>query len=209
MKRILFASALALVALPTAAFADEGFLKAGEIEVGGLLGIISETETYKPEGGEEEKSTLTGVAIQPEVAYFVMDGLGLIGRLDVLSFSQKVEDADPTTQTRIGLGAGAGYYLPLGAGLRLGPQVILKFNQTTTTVPDFAPGEDLEIAETGTGAEVGAFAKVAIGHGGIIAAGIALDYASISQNIELGSIEIKPTGAATNIGARVGYFVSF
>lgn len=212
MKRLILILASALAAVPAVASAsEESYMHPGQIEAGGLIGIISQTQTYKPDGGDETKTTVTGIAIQPEVTYFVADGFGLIGRLDVLNFSQKFEDEDPTTQTIIGLGVGAGYYVNAGIA-RVGPQAILKFRQQTIKIPnvDFGAGpDDLDITQTDTGAEVGVLAKVPVGNGGVIAAGLVVDYANVAQKIEYATLEAEPTGTVTNIGARVGYFVTF
>ena len=209
MKTLLLAAAVASL-VPSIAFA-EGYGKPGQLEAGGFFGLFSETETYKADspGATEVETTRTGVLIQPQVGYFVSDGLELIGELNVGTFSEKVEDADPTTSTAIGLGFGGGYFLSLG-GLRIGPQAILRVAQTTTKIPGFlGTPDDLDVAQQDVGAQVGGFAKMPIGGGGVLAVGLAVDYSNVTQKIEFGVFEAEPTGNTTNIGARVGYFVFF
>jgi len=208
MKRILLTSALMLTAIP--AWADD-YASPGQLEAGGFFGIVSGSETRKPESGPETDSTLTGIQIDPQVGYFVSDGFELLGALHVLNFSQKVEDADPTTVTEIGLGAGAGYFLKVGGGARIGPQLILKYKSATTKVPDVPGIGEVELADNSMGAQVGAFAKLPIGGGGVIAAGLALDYDNLSRTIDLKDLnaKVEPAGTQTRIGARIGYFVFF
>ena len=131
----------AFLAVPSlASAADYG--APGQIELGGLFGIQNQSLTEKPDEGDEEFSaTVTAILLQPQVGYFVTDGLALVGSLEVQNLSFKPEDGDAITITTIGLG---------------------------------------------------------------------VDYGSTAATVEIdGGGEVEGTGATTQIGARVGYFVFF
>ena len=207
MKRILLLSALALPAIASA----EDYAKPGQLEAGGVFGIQNNTETRKPDGGDEVDTTTTSIQIEPQVGYFITDGLELIGALQVINQSSKVEDGDPESLTVIGLGAGAGYFLNLGIA-RIGPQAILRFASADATFQVPLIGE-VDLTEQRMGAQVGAFAKVPIGGGGVISAGLAIDYDNVARAFDASTIppgeELEPTGTSQTIGIRVGYFVFF
>src|SRR5687768_17274995 len=98
------ASLLALVAAPAAAQAED-YGSPGQIEVGGSFGILSFTETEKPEGGDETETDTTAILMEPTVGYFIADGFELLGQMSLLNGSFKTEGEDTTTVTNIGLGA--------------------------------------------------------------------------------------------------------
>lgn len=210
MKRLLIAAALALPAIPAIASAED-YASPGQLEAGGLFGIQSQTETRKPDGGDEFDTVTTSIQIQPQVGYFITNGLELIGALQVQTFSEKVDDGDPTTFTAIGLGAGAGYFVNLGVA-RVGPQMIVRIVNLSAKVQSATIGE-IDFTDQRIGAQVGAFAKVPVGGGGVISAGLALDYDNVAQTFDADIIppgeELEPTGTAQTIGVRFGYFVYF
>lgn len=200
----LFAPALAIsMAAPAiASAADYG--TPGQIEAGGFFGIASQTATTKPEGGDETKDSLTVIQLDPTVGYFISDGLELLGTLHLTNASLKFDGADdPVTLTQIGLGAGAGYFVNMGFA-RVGPQVLLRFGTDTT---DF--GSDTSLSDQRLGAQVGAFAKLPVGGGGVLAAGLVFDYDTVGRKIEFGALDSESEGTETEFGARVGYLVFF
>lgn len=210
MKRILVTPALVvLVSLPTLAAAED-YGTPGQLEAGGTFGILSETETVKPEDGDEIETTRTQLIVNPTVGYYVTDGLEFLGGLGVISATEKVDDADPTTVMLLSLGVGAGYFAKVGANLRVGPQLLLRYESLTLEAEDPALG-GISANQTGTGAELGAFAKMAIGGGGVLAAGFAVDFRNVSQSVELEDLDVEADfeGTVTNMGARIGYFVFF
>ena len=207
-KQFLAAVLLASVVVSRDARADEKYGTAGQLEAGGLFGIFNSTEeeTLDAPGDPTITTTRTTVAVQPQVGYYVSDGLELIGALELVNLSEKVEQEGlgETEQsgTIIGLGAGGGYFF--GAGnLRLGPQMILKF-QTIDFETDL-----FEVGQTAVGANLGVFAKVAVGGGGVLSAGLALDYLQATRKVEFGGADDEQDGTITNVGARVGFFVFF
>lgn len=200
---ILFATALAILAQPAITMAED-YGKAGQLEAGGLFGIFSQTETIEPEGGGPEgENKFTAIVIDPTVGYFVSDGFELLGALRVQNISAEIEGfSDTITLNEIGLGAGAGYFVNVGVA-RIGPQAILRFGTNAISAGDFKEND------TTLGAQVGAFAKVPIGGGGVIAAGLVVDYDTIARTTDNGVTEYDSDGTSTQFGARVGYFVFF
>ena len=201
--QILFATALAILAQPAIALAED-YGKAGQLEAGGTFGVFSQTETIKPDGGgPESENKLTAIVIDPTVGYFVADGFELLGRLSVINASADIEGfSDTIAFNRIGLGMGAGYFLNLGVA-RIGPQAIVKFG-----TDDIAFG-DFKNTETALGVQVGGFAKVPIGGGGVIAAGVVVDYDTLTSTQDDGTNKFDSEGTRTQFGARLGYFVFF
>ena len=200
----LFTPALAAILATPAIASAENYGSPGQIEAGGFFGIASQTITTEPEGGEEATDTVTVIQMDPTVGYYVADGLEVLGTLTLTNASIKFDGADdPVTLNVIGLGAGAGYFVDLGAA-RIGPQVVVRY---LTGTFDF--GGDLKQTDQFIGAQAGAFAKLPIGGGGVLAAGLVFDYDMMTRKFELGSAEAEAEGTETQFGARVGYFVFF
>lgn len=201
--RNLFATALAILALPAIASAED-YGTAGQLEAGGFFGIASQTETIKPEGGGPEgENKFTVMQIDPTVGYFVSNGFELLGTMHVQNISADIEGfSDTITLNEIGLGAGAGYFVNVGVA-RIGPQAILRFGTSAIAVGDFEQADGL------FGAQVGGFAKVPIGGGGVLAAGLVVDYDTIARTNDDGTNKFDSEGTNTQFGARIGYFVFF
>jgi hypothetical protein len=201
--RLLFATALAILATPVIASAEE-YAKAGQLEAGGTFGIVSQTETTKPDGGgSETEDTVMAIQVDPTVGYFVANGFELLGQLHLTQATLEFDGVDDkATLTEIGLGAGAGYFLNLGIA-RVGPQAILRFG-----TGNFVFG-DLKQTDSLLGAQVGGFAKVPVGGGGVIAAGVVVDYDTITRNEDNGVGDRDSEGTNTEFGVRLGYFVYF
>lgn len=195
-------------ALPAQAREASGeYGSAGQLEAGGSFAIAS-IRTELDDAGAERSAT--AIILSPIVGYYVAPGFELIGQLGVASVTGTENDgagneAD-VTLTSISLAAGAGYFLPIG-GARVGPQLLLRFANETIGF-EFGGGE-IEITSQNVGAEAGVFAKVPVGGGGVITAGIAAQFANLTQEVEFGGVSGDADGTGFGLQTSVGFLVFF
>src|SRR5688572_14741484 len=127
MRKIL--AVMAVLSVPAMAQAAD-YGKAGVIEVGGAIAIQNDSTAVKPKGGTETTTTVTSIELAPEVGYFLMDQLELIGRLAITSSSTD-DETTKSSSSGFGLGVGAAYMLPMG-GIHVGPRGTLGFASATS-----------------------------------------------------------------------------
>jgi hypothetical protein len=85
--------------------------------------------------GSSATTNSTTVSVAPFVGYFAVDGLELLGGVDVSFSSASASDSSSTNQTNLDLLIGAGYFFRLADNVRLGPAAVfdLGFGSASTT----------------------------------------------------------------------------
>lgn len=189
MRKFPILAVTAILGFPAFSFAAD-YGTAGVIEVGGSVAIQSDSTAVKPKGGEETTTSTTAITLAPEVGYFLMDKLELLGRL---TFSSVSEDDETTksADSEFGLGVGAAYMLPMG-GIHVGPRGTLGFSSRTSGV------EDDTLTVSGPEIMIGGVAKVPFGGGGALGAGLDITYAP--QSLSGAGIYKDVEGDATTTG---------
>lgn len=188
MRKIL--AVMAVLAVPAVSQAAD-YGKAGVIEVGGAIAIQSDSIAVKPKGGEEGTTKVMTMSIAPEVGYFLMDQLELLGRLSLENSSSEPEGGDKTTTSGFGLGVGAAYMLPMG-GIHVGPRGTLGFSTESSGV------DSDKLTYSGPEIRIGGVAKVPFGGGGALGAGLDITYAP--QSLSGSGIYKDVEGDATLTG---------
>lgn len=187
----------AVLGFPAMAFAGE-YGTAGVIEVGGEVSLQNTSTATKPKGGSESTSTETAIRIAPEVGYFLMDQLELIGALRISS-SSTGGDGAKSSSSGFGLGVGAAYLIPLG-GIHAGPRATLGFGSDSFSSGSGA--SKFKASSSGPEINLGGVAKVPFGTGGILGAGLNITYAPKS----LGG-DFKGTQTTTGFGLGTSFSV--
>lgn len=193
---VVAAFAASLLAAAPASARDYG--EAGTIELGGGLSIGNTTQDFDNGG----KDTRTDITISPEVGYFVMDGLIVLGTLGLGMSSVDYEGDEKDESTDISVGAGAGYLLPVGIA-RIGPAARVRYimDEFKSTSGGTTSTTDV----TGMGFDIAGVAKLPVGSGGVITA-------SLFYSME--NLTAKSGGAEgdldrTAIGTSVGFSIFF
>lgn len=194
-------------ALPAEAREKAGeYGSAGQLEAGGSFGIASVRDEF-----DSGDSTSLAIVVNPQVGYFVADGFELIGALGLVSVSQTDDDGaggeSDISATQIGLGAGAGYFLKVG-GARLGPQLLLQFVQLDGSL-DIAGFGEVDVKNQDIGMSASFQAKVPVGGGGVITAGIGAQFANVTQEVSFGALSADSDGTSFGIETSVGFLVFF
>jgi len=140
MKRMLLAG-LILAMLSPAALAEDLQLTAGTMQLGG--GAAFSIDMVMPEEGDSQ--TGFSLILIPQVGYFVIDNLEVIGRLNLGMFFgdlYEIEAGGETygAPTLVGFDVGAKYHIPLGSFVAYGGIMVGMF----FNIPD----SDIEGAET-------------------------------------------------------------
>ena len=169
MRKLSILAVAAALGFPAVAFGD--YATTGVIEVGGEVAIQSNSTAVKPKGGTETTTKTTSITLAPEVGYFLMDQLELLGRLAITSSSSD-DETTKSTSSGFGLGVGAAYMLPVST-IYVGPRGTLGFTSATSG----SEGDTLTFS--GPEIRIGGVAKVlfAKGPGGILGAGLDITYA--------------------------------
>ena len=171
MRKLSILAVAAVLGFPAMAFAGD-YGTTGVIEVGGEVSIQNDSVATKPKGGSETTGTVTSIRLAPEVGYFLMDQLELIGALRISS-SSTGGDGAKSSSSGFGLGVGAAYLLPLG-GIHAGPRATIGFGSDSVTQGEGAA----KISYSAAGPEInlGGVAKVPFGTGGILGAGLNISF---------------------------------
>jgi hypothetical protein len=137
MKRLLLAG-LIVVMLSPAALAQDLQLNSGTMRLGGIATFS--IDMNMPDQGDSE--TGFSLILIPEVGYFVMDNLELVGRLNLGMFfgdlyTTEIGGEEYSASTLVGFDVGAKYYIPMGsivpyAGLMVG----MFFTIPDSDIPD-------------------------------------------------------------------------
>ena len=177
---------------------------AGTIELGGNLSFVSaSSKTEDKDINFKTDNSSTDVSLEPEISYFLIGGLPLFVGLDVGMNSSKDNEADTTEDTTgFGLNLGTGYLLKIGKA-RLGPAISLGFSQETTKVDDGT--NETERTRSGPGVTVAGLAKLPIGSGGVITAGLFVENKMHTEKIKDvdGEADITTLSFGTSIGVSV------
>lgn len=204
MHKIPVLMVAAALAFPAVASAKD-YATAGVIEVGGAIGFSSTavTQDVDAPGAEATTTTTTSIELSPEVTYFLMDQLGLVGAL-VIDMNSTDFDGDATASTNtIGLQVGAQYLFPV-SNLHVGPDVRLGFMNIASS-NDFG-GSDSSSTTSGPAISIGGVAKVPFGGGGVLGVGLGLDMlmGSTTTDPDAG-VDISTT--VTDIGLSTSFTV--
>lgn len=169
MRKFSILAVAAALGFPAMASAD--YATTGVIEVGGEVAMQNDSRATKPKGGTEQTTKTTTITLAPEVGYFLMDQLELLGRLAITSSSSDTEGAK-SSSSGFGLGVGAAYMLPVST-IYVGPRGMLGYSSATSG------SEGDTITFSGPEIRIGGVAKVlfAKGPGGILGAGLDITYA--------------------------------
>ena len=197
MRKILGLTVAASLAFPAVASAKD-YATAGVIEVGGRVAFSNTSVSREVDapGAEAEEETITDMELSPEVTYFLMDQLGLVGALTFATTS--LSEAEVSSST-VGLQVGAQYLFPVSS-LHVGPDVRLGFAQQTT---EFG---DAKETVSGPAISIGGVAKVPFGEGGILGVGLGLDMlmGSVTQDPDPG---VDITENQTGFGLSTSFSV--
>jgi len=197
MRKFSILAVAAVLGFPAMAFAGD-YGTTGVIEVGGEVSIQSDSTAIKPKGGSESTNTLTSIRLAPEVGYFLMDQLELIGALRISS-SSTGGDGAKSSSSGFGLGVGAAYLLPLG-GIHAGPRATLGFGSDSVSSGEGAA--KVEYSTAGPEINLGGVAKVPFGTGGILGAGLNITFAPKSI-----SGDFKGDSTTTGFGLGTSFSV--
>lgn len=197
MRKFSILAVAAVLGFPAMAFAGD-YGTTGVIEVGGEVSLQNNSTATKPKGGSESTSSGTSIRIAPEVGYFMMDQLELIGALRISSASTG-GDGPKSSATGFGLGLGAAYLLPMG-GIHVGPRATLGFGSDSVSSGEGAG--KVKYSTAGPEINIGGVAKVPFGTGGILGAGLNITYAPKSI-----SGDFKGSSTTTGFGLGTSFSV--
>lgn len=187
--RILIAVAGATLLFSSTAFAQmKAYGRAGTFEVAGNFTFANTTEDY--DSGKSDRSETT---ISPTAGFFLMDGLELLGDVSISNV-----EVDDVKGSLLAVGAGAGYFVGVGA-IRIGPQLLFRYYSNKV---DFGNGT---ATDTGPGVKVGLAAKVPIGTGGLLIAGVNYDYLRTTRKFGGNKEDGSVSGLTTSVGFGI-YF---
>ena len=142
MKRMLLAG-LIVVMLSPAALAEDLQLTAGTMSLGGI-GTFSMDMTMPDQGDGE---TGFSVILLPQMGYFVIDNLEVVGRLNLGMFFGDLYTTEGTPEisasTLVGFDVGAKYYIPLGSFVAYGGLMVgMLFTIPDSDLP--APADEVQ-----------------------------------------------------------------
>ena len=178
----------------------------GTIDLSGNFGFtqrtvkMTETET----DADSLDDTNTDIEIQPEVAFFLLPGLAILGSASVSQSTLKdnLED-DTSSDQRISIQAGGGYLLGVGTA-RLGPFLKVGFIQGSSK-SDFG-GTDAEDTYSGPSVQLGGAMKLPVGSGGVITAALMLEQNMLKYEYEGGvEADVTETGVIMSLGVGVWF----
>ena len=182
---------------------------AGTIELGGTVAFgssttkMTESESAIPGDQDTVDESATEIAIQPELTFYLLPGLALLGSVGVgmESFDNKLDDSKQTTQT-LNVGVGAGYFLPIGKS-RIGPGVRLKYISETDKFDDGT--DETESTLAGQGVTVAGIVKLPIGGGGVITGSLYVDYDMLKADDDGAKADVTRTTIGTAVGVSVWF----
>lgn len=205
MKRsiMLFASGLLLTS-GSALAKDYG--DAGTIELGGDFVFTSSSAKLEDDDtGFKTDNTGTDLEIAPSAYYYLIDGLPLIVSLELGMSSDTDNESSPketdTTQG-FGLGLGTGYFVKVGKA-RIGPAISLGFSTETQK----SDSDDSEITRSGPEVTIAGLAKLPIGTGGVITAGLFIENEMQTEKVK--DVDGEADVNTLSIGTSIGFSVFF
>lgn len=176
--------------------------KAGVIDLG--LSFTGGTSTT--EYDDAEKTDETTVLLSPTIAYFLIDGLALVGQLNAGLQNSKEGDFK-IDATGFGLGLGAAYLVDLGS-MHVGPALLLRYDTVTAKIDAGVLEGDFE--ESGPGATAAVVGKLPVGGGGLINLSLYYTHRMIETSFDLGpGLSGDDEGTNSTIGTSVGFSVYF
>ena len=205
MKRLASVLAAATLLASGSAHAKD-YGDAGVIEIGGSVGFSNTTTTMTDDDSDEDvvDETSTGISISPDIYYYLAPGLPLVASLSLGMDSTKDEIFEETTNdTDVEAAIGAGYLVPVGKA-RIGPLAQAKFISRSSKSDSDEFG-DSESTQSGPGVRLAGVAKMPVESGGVITAGLFVDYNMLAYESEGYESDITEM----NIGVAVGFGVWF
>jgi hypothetical protein len=199
MRKFSILAVAAILGFPALASAE--YAKTGVIEIGGEVAISNDSRATKPKGGTETTETTTSITLAPEVGYFLMDQLELLGRLAITNSSTDNE-GDKSSSSAFGLGVGAAYMLPVST-IFVGPRGTIGFSSATSG----SEGDTLTVS--GPEIRLGGVAKVLFGNGpgGILGAGLDITYAPQSLSGAGAFKDVEGDSTLTGFGISTSFSV--
>ena len=205
MKRIILAAGLMLTST-TALAKDYG--DSGTIEIGGDVSFASTASKTEDKDVDFKQDTSgTAMELQPSLYYYLLDGLPLIVSLELSSESSTDNESDPKetdTTTGFGIGLGTGYFLKVGKA-RIGPAISFGFGNETQTSK--AGSAETEVTRSGPEVTIGGLAKLPVGTGGVITAGLFIEQEMQKEKVK--DVDGEADVTTTSIGTSVGFSVFF
>ena len=209
MRCVSTTATVAALLLVTGSASAKEYGKVGTIELGGTFAGGSTTSDFD-EGDvlAESKETQTDIQIRPGIGFFLVPGIALVGELGLETRSLKVDGSDRIDNTQdISLAVGGALLLPVGKA-RIGPQLMLAYTSNTSKVDDGAGNETTQ-TYTGPGVRIAGVAKMPVGEGGVITAGLFAEYDTLAGKFEQGGIEADSERIDTGFGTLVGFSIYF
>ena len=205
MKRLTAILIVGAVFASASAWAKE-YGDAGTIEVGGTVAFGSRTTKLTDKDTDEDAvdESSTTIDVSPEVSYFVMPGVAVLGRIGIgmTDTDDKLFDEKSSSQD-MEIGVGGAYLLNLGKA-RVGPGLLVRYISETEAFEDDT-GED-ETTLTGQGVTAGGLLKLPIGGGGVITAALFLDYDMLQAEFEGGGeADVTRMTFGTTVGASIWF----
>jgi len=195
----------ALLASGSAYAKDYG--DSGTIELGGNLQFVSSSsKTEDKDINFKTDNSSTDITLEPEVSFFLLGGLPLFVGLELGMNSSKDNEAETSQDTtKFGLNLGTGYLVKIGKA-RIGPAVALGFSQETRK-SDNGPGADSEVTRSGPGVTIAGLAKLPIGSGGVITAGLFVENQMLTEKIK--DVDNEADVTTLSFGTSIGVSVFF
>lgn len=206
MRRMAFLAAGLMLTSTTALAKDYG--DSGTIEIGGDVSFAStSSKTEDKDVDFKQDSSGTAMEVQPSLYYYLLDGLPLIVSLELTSESSTDNESDPKetdTTTGFGLGLGTGYFLKIGKA-RIGPAISLGF--ANETQKSKAGSAETEVTRSGPEVTIGGLAKLPVGTGGVITAGLFIENEMQTEKVK--DVDGEAEVNTLSIGTSVGFSVWF
>lgn len=197
MKTTLLSTALVLLGATSAQAKEYG--DPGTISVTGAVDFNNTTRDL--DNGGTTKTTR--VQVRPEIGFYLMEHLELIGGLELESESED-DEGDKTTTTGFGVNVGGGYFFEAGR-VHLGPVLLLGYGTET----EKSDADDLETTTSGPGASLQLQLKTVVGGGGLITLGLGYDYDQLDLELKSGGATLKDKGTRSGPRLFVGLGVFF
>lgn len=197
MKTTLVSTALLLFGATSAHAKEYG--DPGTVSITGVVDF-NDTTRDLDDGGTTKT---TRIEVRPEIGFYLMEHLEVIGGLELESETED-DEGDKTTKTGFGVNVGAGYFFEAGR-THLGPVVLLGYG--TETEKDDA--DDLETTTSGPGASVQLQLKTVVGGGGLITLGLGYDYDQLDLELKSGGATVKDKGTRSGPRLFIGLGVFF
>lgn len=204
MKRLTTVVALTTMLCSGSAWAKE-YGDAGTIDITGNVRFaqtttkMTETET----DADTEDNSSTDIELMPEVAFFLLPGVAILGSLELSqdSFKDNLDDSSSTSQD-MAVRVGGAYLLSVGTA-RIGPA--LRVGYITTNTKEEFGGDDSEAKTSGPTVQLGGLMKLPIGSGGVVTAALTAEQEMLTFDFDGNEGDQTNTTLGLSLGVGI-YF---